>query len=264
MPRAPVNGIELYYESHGEGPAVVFAHGRGGNHMSWWQQIPVLSKSYRCISFDHRSFAQSADVPNGPGRRAFVEDLRGLLDHLEIKETFLVAQSMGGLTCLGFALAYPHRTRGLVLADTTGAIGDESVVGLLRQHQAPTQTLDRTLSTAFRENHPVRTFLYMQINALNPPRESEPVSAFESGEGPKAADLAKITFPTLMIVGTEDRVFPPEIIKAAQRLIPGSRLEVVPDAGHSVHFEHPEVFNRLISQFFAEVLSRPGAVVSAD
>ena len=53
MPKAPINGIELYYESHGSGPAIVFAHGRGGNHMSWWQQVARFSGEFRCITFDH-------------------------------------------------------------------------------------------------------------------------------------------------------------------------------------------------------------------
>lgn len=47
MPKAAVNGIQLYYESHGEGPAIVFAHGRGGNHLSWWRQVPAFSDDYR-------------------------------------------------------------------------------------------------------------------------------------------------------------------------------------------------------------------------
>ena len=50
MPKASINGIELYYKSHGEGPAITFAHGRGGNRLSWWQQVPVFSKDYRCIT----------------------------------------------------------------------------------------------------------------------------------------------------------------------------------------------------------------------
>src|SRR6185369_8792766 len=125
MPFAAVNGIQLYYESHGTGPAVVFAHGRGGNHLSWWQQVPAFAAKYRCITIDHREFGQSKEVPGGPGRAAFVEDLRGLLDHLEIPEACLVGQSMGGATCLGFAVAYPQRTRALVLADTSGGIVDD-------------------------------------------------------------------------------------------------------------------------------------------
>ena len=261
MPKAPINGIDLYYESNGEGPAIVFAHGRGGNHMSWWQQVAVFSKSYRCITFDHRGFGQSEDVPDGPGRHAYVDDLKALLDYLGIQDAFLVAQSMGGLSCLPFAVAYPERTRGLVLADTTGGIGDESVASLVREHKAPTDTLDRTLARSFRDNHPVKTFLYLEINWLNPPRAADPISGFASGEGPKADELARMQTPTLLMVGKEDAVFPPYIMEAAHALIPGSRLEIVPDCGHSVYFEHPEVFNRVVTEFIAKV---EGAAVAAD
>src|SRR5256885_17057002 len=106
MPFAAVNGIDLYYETHGSGPALVFAHGAGGNHLSWWQQIPVFSKGFRCITFDHRAFGRSADGAGEAelGRRGFHEDLRELLDHLDIAETRIVAQSMGGRTAVGFAL----------------------------------------------------------------------------------------------------------------------------------------------------------------
>ena len=67
MPLAHINGIELYYEVHGEGPALVLAHGGGGNHLSWWQQVPALAKHYRCITFDHRGFGSSRDLDDGPG-----------------------------------------------------------------------------------------------------------------------------------------------------------------------------------------------------
>ncbi len=101
MPKADVNGIQLYYESHGQGPAIVFAHGRGGNHLSWWRQVPAFAENHRCITIHHRGWGASIDAAGGPGRTAFVEDLKQLLDHLEIPQAFLVSQSMGGLTCLG-------------------------------------------------------------------------------------------------------------------------------------------------------------------
>lgn len=70
MPKAQVNGIELYYEVHGEGPPIVFAHGAGGNHLSWWQQVPFFTaQGYRCVTFDHRAFGQSLDGADGPGAR---------------------------------------------------------------------------------------------------------------------------------------------------------------------------------------------------
>ena len=102
--------FELYHEEHGEGPAVVFAHGAGGTHMSWWNQIPTFSQHYRCITYSQRGFGFSPDVAGGPGRGAFVEDLRGLLDNLGIERASLVGQSMGGRSVLGFAAAYPAST----------------------------------------------------------------------------------------------------------------------------------------------------------
>ena len=258
MPKAPINGIDIYYEASGEGPAVVFAHGRGGNHMSWWQQVPVLSRAFRCVTFDHRGWGQSLNPRGSLGRQAFVDDLQGLLDHLEIDRAFLVAQSMGGLTCLGFALAHPERTLGLVLADTTGGIGEPSVVEIIRNRKAPADVALRAMSAAFRDSDPAGAFLYRQINLLNPPRDPEP-NGFTSGEGPKAGDLARMQVPTLLIVGEEDPVMPPAAMELSRDLIPGSRLEKVPGAGHSVYFERPNVFNRLVLDFFSSVQTSPPA-----
>ena len=124
MPITQVNRINLYYEVHGDGPAIVFAHGASGNHLSWWQQVPVFARQYRCVTFDHRGFGQSPDTPHAPGSQAFVEDLNQLLDHLKIEHVVLVAQSMGGRTCLGFTLAHHDRVQALVMADTTGGFAD--------------------------------------------------------------------------------------------------------------------------------------------
>ena len=82
MPYLDVDGARLYYEVSGEGPALVFAHGLGGNHMSWWQQVPAFNDRYRCVVFAHRGFAPSSEDPGGPGAHAFADDLDALLDHL--------------------------------------------------------------------------------------------------------------------------------------------------------------------------------------
>ena len=81
MPFASLPDIELYYESHGEGPVVTFLHGAGGNHISWWQQVPHFSRKYRCLTIDHRGFGRSVDVERR-GSTRYVEDLLGLLDQL--------------------------------------------------------------------------------------------------------------------------------------------------------------------------------------
>lgn len=252
MPDAPVNGIELYYESHGAGVAAVFAHGRGGNHLSWWQQVAGFAHRYRCITFDQRGFGQSRDVRGGPGRAAFVEDLRALLDHLGIRDAHLVGQSMGGLTCLGFALAYPERTRGLVLAGTTGGIADPSVLAALKRRASlPADLTARALSPAFRQNELAKTFLFREISALNPEDREGGASLFTGEDGPKAADLAQFRAPTLFLVGAADVITPVHVVEAAAKCIPNSKLEIVEGAGHSVYYERPDHFNSLVLDFFS-------------
>jgi len=107
----------IFHEFHGEGPAIVFAHGVGGNHASWYQQVPLFSGAYRVITFDHRGFGRSADDEH-KGRAGFVDDLKELLDALEIDKACLVGQSMGGGTVVGFAARYPERVSALVVSDS--------------------------------------------------------------------------------------------------------------------------------------------------
>jgi 3-oxoadipate enol-lactonase len=250
MPTAHVNGIELYYEVHGDGPAIVFAHGAGGNHLSWWQQVPVFARQYRCISFDHRGFGQSIEVPDGPGSQAFVNDLRLLLDHLKIDRASLVAQSMGGRTCLGFALEYPHRVQALVMADTTGGFSDARMAQLRAEGEAALAEPNpppRTYARHFPQEQPAPAFLYEQIRALNPPRHEASVP------GPTAEQVRALRAPTLLIVGEHDVIAPPAVMKMFQSYIPHARLAEVAGSGHSVYFEKPAEFNRIVLQFFAAV-----------
>jgi 3-oxoadipate enol-lactonase len=252
MPITQVNGINLYYEVHGDGPAIVFAHGAGGNHLSWWQQVPVFARQYRCVTFDHRGFGQSPDIPNGPGSQAFVEDLNQLLDHLKIEHVVLVAQSMGGRTCLGFTLAHPDRVQALVMADTTGGFADarmaqrraEGEVAMTGPNPPP-----RTYARHFPEEQPAPAFLYEQIRALNPPRHEASVP------GPTAEEVRALRTPTLLIVGEHDVIAPPAIMKMFQSYIPHARLAEVAGAGHSVYFEKPEAFNRTVVEFLKEVIA---------
>ena len=267
MPKAPINRIDLYYESHGDesAPAIIFAHGRGGNHMSWWQQVAAFSGEYRCITFDHRGWGASIAEYGTPLRENFIDDLTALLDHLKIDKVFLVAQSMGGFSCLGFALAHPERTLGLVLGDTTGGVATEGTLAALKNTSPPPDGPARSLSASFVKENPALTFLYQQIGGLNPARgEDGVISGFRREDGPQIEAFTGWDIPTLLIVGKEDAIFPPEVIAEVQKVIPGSRMEVVLGAAHSAHFEQASVFNRLVSELFAGARSGTAAGVAAD
>ncbi len=260
MPFAPVNGIDLYYESLGDGPAVVFAHGAGGNHMSWWQQIPVFSQRFRCITFDHRAFGLSRDGEGEAkrGRRGFHEDLRDLLDFLEIPEVRIVAQSMGGRTAVGFSLLNPGRCKAIVFAGTTGGAIDD---GVRRMQDAYRDTEmgqlplgKRSVSPQLKERAVALEFLYRSIGRLNPPRPKDFLAPIAGYTGSSSERLAQSGMPILFLVGDHDAVTPPEIIEGCHRAVPGSHHVVIANSGHSTYFEQPDAFNAAVLEFLQSTL----------
>jgi 3-oxoadipate enol-lactonase len=257
MPLAHINGIELYYEVHGEGPALVLAHGGGGNHLSWWQNVPVLAQHFRCITFDHRGFGASRDVADGPGPTAFVEDLRELLDHLSIQRAALAGQSMGGWTVLGFATAYPDRVSALVLCDTTAGMDDPEIA----REQAKLREMSKgglvnilTLAYAadFPARDPVRHFLYQQISGLNTHVPANLLSVLLNTRH-RVDTIVNRHTSTMLLVGEEDALAPAHVMEMMSRRIPHSRFVKIPGAGHSAYFENPDEFNRIIADFLIEI-----------
>jgi 3-oxoadipate enol-lactonase len=276
MPTARVNGVDLYYEDHGKGFPVILAHGAGGNHMSWWQQVPVLSRHYRCITFDHRGWGLSLDSDDR-GPEAFIDDLEGLLEVLGIEESYLVGQSMGGFTCLSYALRHPGRVLGLVMANTFAGMRREvwlaSDDGLRSAAQAVWQRrredgVKRALGRKFSAANKDRAFLYKQIRILNehgPNRlqTEAQVQRFRALERvPEIAagreELGSMKTPVLFVGGEHDEVMPVSLMEVARSLIPGARMAVVEHAAHSVYFEAPDEFNKLVLDFFASCRG-PGA-----
>jgi len=255
MPSVTANGIELFYDEQNPNDledTVVFLHGAGGNHISWWQQVPVFRDRYRCISVDQRGFGRSLD-PSGEGVTRFVDDLESLLDQLGLQQVALVAQSMGGRSALGFAVRSPERVRALVMADTWGFFDWPELqqrAQELREAQsdAGAPLTDRALGPAFQQNNPAGTFLYRQIFDLNPPRAQQSLNA----GAPSKAQVEGLSVPTMFLVGSEDQLTPPEILRSVHEIIPGSRFVEVPGCGHSVYFEQPDTFNEIVGGFLAE------------
>ena len=118
----PRPGCRLHYEVTGAGPAIVFAHGLGGNQLSWWQQVAHFAPRYTCIAFAHRGFAPSTAIPGGPDPSDYADDLAALIDHLRLADVRIVAQSMGGWSAVEYALRRTGKLKALVLAATTGTI----------------------------------------------------------------------------------------------------------------------------------------------
>jgi pimeloyl-ACP methyl ester carboxylesterase len=254
MPVLETNGAALYYERHGEGPAIVFVHGMGGNHATWYQQIPVFAQSYEVISFDQRGFGRSTN-PGLQGRDAFADDLAALVEHLGLARVALVGQSMGGGTCVGFAARNPRRVAALVLADTIQGLAEPAeVAAIMSGARAQTAMLsqpERVLSATARANHPAQVALYAQLASFNATDRHNLRGEFAPLLAPAA--LGQLGFPTLFIVGQQDVLFPPAAVRGVQREVPGSFFVEVSDSGHSAYFEQPQAFNDAILTFLQAV-----------
>jgi 3-oxoadipate enol-lactonase len=116
MPTARVNGCEIYYETTGQGPDVVFIHGEDHGIEMFEQQIAHLSGSHRCIAYYRRGHGRSELPLYGYSLRNQMIDLAGLLDHLAVGRAVVVAVAMATTIAASYALEYPGRVRGLVLA----------------------------------------------------------------------------------------------------------------------------------------------------
>jgi 3-oxoadipate enol-lactonase len=248
MPFVEVPGATLYYEVHGAGPWLVFAHGAGGNHLSWWQQIPAFAGRFRCLIYDQRGWGRSA-CRGAPDPASLAPDLVALLDHLEAEEAALVGQSMGGWAVLGCALSSPGRISHLVLTSTLAGLADAAVTAMLvRQIElGASQPIDgrAALAADFPARDPVRTFLFEQIAALNPPLTAEVLRALVALR--YRVEPAALRVPVCFIAGERDRLFPLDLVRQAHAKLPGAELIVVPEAGHSVYFERPREFNRTLA-----------------
>jgi pimeloyl-ACP methyl ester carboxylesterase len=243
----------VYYESFGNGPALVFAHGMGGNHASWFNQVPFFSRWFNVISFDHRGFGNSRELEGGADRSRFADDLEEVLNRLDVKNAILVAQSMGGGTCATFTVRHPNRVNALVLADTlVGLTMPEHLrprMDAVRSATSGLPQLQRVLSQKFREEEPGLTHLYTELNSFNGHARE---SLTGSLPGIMIEQLVASRIPILFLVGSKDILFPPDLVNAVHQLIPNSRCREIEDAGHSVYFEKPRQFNDAVLAFLQE------------
>jgi 3-oxoadipate enol-lactonase len=260
-------GCRVYYEVTGSGPAIIFAHGIGSNHMTWWQQVAHFSDRYACVTFSHRGYPPSSEI-GVPDPKEFAGDLAALIEHLKLPDVRLVAQSMGGLTSIEYALTHPqHKVRALVLASTSGSINMLSVP--LADPQRLTEWERKAVAARadmqrrgisppagerMAREQPALHFLYRTIANASTSFDREELRKRNSAMRTRSADVLRgFSMPTLFITGGEDTTFPPFLPDALAPLMPNAKVEQVRDAGHSVYFQRSSIFNHLVDRFFAAV-----------
>jgi 2-succinyl-6-hydroxy-2,4-cyclohexadiene-1-carboxylate synthase len=255
------DGEALYWELAGEEglPTLALCHGAGGNHASWYQQVPHFADRYRVLTWDHRGFGMSTDRAERSGPEVAVGDLAALLDHVGAADAHLVGQSMGGWTVLGFTLRHPERVRSLTLADSLGGC---PVPGWLERAavRRPEGGMVLGRHVAFgphlRDTDPTKAYLYQQLSGMGRSFGAFIPASIGRGLSETVHDpaaLAEVACPVLCIVGADDAIFSPEWMREVTGFLPTAELEVIELAGHSPYFEQPDAWNRVLDGFLSSV-----------
>ena len=268
MPKAPINGVQLYYESTGEGFPLIFAHEFAGDFRSWEPQARYFSRRYRVITYNARGYPPS-DVPTDEdaySQSTHVEDLRGLLEHLGIDKAHICGLSMGGTLALNFGLTYPEMAQSLIIA----AAGSGSVdVDAWRENVAEqSRGLEERGMSAMSDY--AQGDARVQLRRKDPRGYREFTDQFLSHSGLGSAltfrgvqgkrppvfaledEMRALTVPTLIMLGDEDD----PCIEASifmKRCIPASGLVMFPQSGHAINLEEPDLFNRSVQDFLTSV-----------
>lgn len=253
----------LYFETKGSGPAVVFLHGLGGNHLSWWRQVPVFAARHRVVTYAARGFAPSTAAVLPPDPADFAGDLEALLDKLGIERCALVAQSMGGWAAVEFALANPARVSALVLAATSGTFDVRALDPAAFDAWAATAEAARAAlrkggvhpaaGRRLAESDPALHGLYLSIDALAATGglDKESLRTRLKRRRPPQ-DAASLACPVLLAMGEDDVVFPSFLAPALAKRIRDAREIEFPRAGHSAYFERAAEFNDAVAAFLHE------------
>jgi pimeloyl-ACP methyl ester carboxylesterase len=265
------DGVKLYYHEVGAGIPIVFVHEFAGDSRSWEAQLRHFSRRYRCIAYNARGYPPS-DVPDGVDRYSQArarDDIRAVLDALAIDKAHVVGLSMGGFATLHFGFTYPDRARSLSIGgcgygaepDRRRQFAEETEATAARIEQAGMAKVAETYALGpsrvqFQNKDPRgwREF-YDQLADHSDKGSAQTMRGVQSRR-PSLFDLTeemkKITVPTLIINGDEDwACLQPGILM--KKNIATAALAVMPNCGHAINLEDPDVYNRHLDEFFQAV-----------
>jgi len=240
----------FYWDTGGDGPPIVLLHPFTGSALIWGYQQPAFARAgYRVIGYSRRGYYNSAPFEKDePGTGA--EDLRQLVDTLGIRRFHAVASAAGGSIAADFALSYQDRLLSLTNSSNSFGVRD-GAIGKAAASIRPKMWDDippevRELGPSYRAANPegVRQWSELEHKARVGPGSRQPLRNELT-----QAKLKELKLPTLLIAGAADLVTPPAIARMLAAEIPDSELVVAPEAGHSVYWEQPDIFNRAVLDF---------------
>jgi 3-oxoadipate enol-lactonase len=262
MPRIDAHGVELFYESLGEGTPLIL---QGHDHTPWmFFQAPVFSQTYRFLTYDRRGTGRSSS-PDGEWSVAdFARDLCGLMDALDVNKAIVGGSSLGGIVAAQFAVDYPERLLGLIVGHTGPYFWDlarDWVEELMQGAQPSLGAQPR--SYAWEAEGPPTTNPVFAASPIGKLMASVGTGLGRDAEGirkmhrallawdqrPRYSELQRLRVPALFMVGANEPQKTLELTMEWHQQVPGSEMVVLRDCYHAAHRENAAMWNAAVLDF---------------
>ena len=261
---APMGSIatargRIGYIETGTNPAkatpIVFLHGVGSDKSVWRPQLEHFGSTRRAVAFDYPGYGESEFV-EGATREDFAAAIIASMDALGIDRAHICGLSLGGVIAIGLHAAAPDRCASLIIADSFAAhpdgqgIYDRSVAASEAMSMRDLAEARAGLLLGSATSDELRSEVVGTMGAIDP--RAYRLGAAAVWLADQYERVAKIDVPTLILVGEEDRITPPELSEELARLIGGSTLVRIAKAGHLANAEQPQAFNSAIESFLSK------------
>ena len=246
-------GVKLWFtDTGGAGTPIVLLHANTGTSESWEAQATTFAREgYRVIAFDRRGWGRSlADPATGPQPGSVAGDLDALADYLKLDKFHLVGVAGGGFVSIDYAAWRPERLRSLVVAASTGQFAEKEMRAITARVEIPElrkqDAVYREVGPSYRATNPEGTKRWIEIDehARQPGAPAQPLRTPNT-----FAKLASITMPVLVMAADADLLAPPALMRAWAAHLKNYEWATVPDSGHAIAWEHPDVFNGHVLAF---------------
>lgn len=266
MPYATVNGINLYYETHGYGQPLLMIMGLGSDCRHYSLQLQEFSKNYQVIIFDNRGVGRS-DAPDGEYTISMMaKDALELINFLNICNAHILGFSLGGYIAQQIAIDSPQHVKSLILANTAlysyprSKHIQDAFAAALKQGMPHVHHISLLMPWLFSANffsHPERVSFFIQMaNAYS--NAAQPLSGYlgqvaAANTHNSCGKLGKLNMPVLLLAASDDLIAPPSRLEEIKQEITHAELVVLKDVGHCCYIENPTAFNKAVLHFLNRV-----------
>jgi pimeloyl-ACP methyl ester carboxylesterase len=272
MPYVKSGHSKINYHVIGKGKPLVLVSGLGTDHKTWIFQIPEFQKYFKVIVFDNRGIGKSTGSMGAYSTDLMAEDVKNLIDHLEIDKTHLLGSSMGGMISQKLAIKYPDNIDKLVLCSTSARpyntitniikkalkdIADLSTDEIL--DSKPRGIIIRKFFDFFLRQVFSKDFIKVNKDIIenilsdyvkNPKYFETFIKQSRAVHKHDALDnVSKIKSETLILTGDSDQLLPHSNSDILAEKIPNSKLVKIPNGNHGMHYELSDTFNEIVLDF---------------